>query len=234
MPNAAVRTALSRAEARDCCRWAEFAGFLQLRGELHGSQARDPAVDRTRLVGSVRLPHPQAVERFCESAARLGAIPSDQLAVVAPDPRTREDAWTVELELTEQTARRAGVITRHRRRLLGLPTHILHGRDCDAIACWRAALLAAGEVGSPTSRRPLLAVTCPNTVVAVALVGLARRLGANARVRTDTHDIDHTVITNPEEILAVLTATGGPAAAAAWLRDGGGRDQPDGEREGNG
>src|SRR5207244_1171062 len=74
------------------------------------------------------------------------------------------------------------------------------------------ALLATAEAPNPGRRRHGLAVPCPNTLVAVALVGLARRLGAAAHVSTH-HGREHTHLTDPTAIATLLTPAGGPAAA---------------------
>jgi hypothetical protein len=79
-------------------------------------------------------------------------------------------------------------------------------------------LLATADPPNPGRRRHGLAVPCPNTLVAVALVGLARRLGAPAHVSTH-HGREHTHLTDPTAIATLLTAAGGPAAATAWQHD---------------
>jgi hypothetical protein len=58
-------------------------------------------------------------------------------------------------------------------------------------------------------------VPCPNPVLAHALVAPTRTLGATARVLVQ-QIVEHTVITTPTDVDAVLTAAGGTPATAAW------------------
>nr|MBA2323017.1 DNA-binding protein WhiA [Pseudonocardiales bacterium] len=96
----------------------------------------------------------------------------------------------------------------------------MHGAVCDAAALWRAALLASGAITNPTRPRPGLVVACTNPALALGLVGLARRLGATARLHPGggAGHGEHVVITDPGGITTILTAAGGQAAVTAWPR----------------
>ncbi|MGI8816092.1 MAG: DNA-binding protein WhiA [Pseudonocardia sp.] len=114
----------------------------------------------------------------------------------------------------------AGLRTTGGRAVLGLPTRVMHGAVCDAAALWRAALLASGAITNPTRPRPGLVVACTNPALALGLVGLARHLGATARLHPGggAGHGEHVVITDPGGITTILTAAGGQAAVTAWPR----------------
>lgn len=137
--------------------------------------------------------------------------------------------WTVIARPVTALAHQTGLLTRHRQPLLGLPAPVLHGQTCCAAAAWRAALLTIpGPTINPdttnlSARRdpdPVdgpggMAVCCPNPVIGVALLGLARRLGARAQIDT-RHGRDWAHLRTDRDISALLTAVAGPDAAALF------------------
>jgi DNA-binding protein WhiA len=199
-----LRGVLRRAPTRDeCCHWAELASFIQLRGTVQrlqsGSAARGP------LEVTLDLPNPDAFARACR-VADLRALDGT---------RYRHGSVGLTFRPADVVLRRAGLLNPTGRLVRGLPTQLVHGTVCDAAAAWRAALLVAGSVRQPASRRRALAVACPNPVVALALVALARRLGATAHTNEDK-DQHCILVTGPANLGAVLTATGGSEAMTAW------------------
>jgi DNA-binding protein WhiA len=199
-----LRGVLRRAPTRDeCCHWAELASFIQLRGTVQrlqsGSAARGP------LEVTLDLPNPDAFARACR-VADLRALDGR---------RYRHGSVGLTFRPADVVLRRAGLLNPTGRPVRGLPTQLVQGTLCDAAAAWRAALLGAGSVRQPGSRRRALAVACPNPVVALAFVALARRLGATAHTSEDKGQ-HYTLVTGPANINALLTATGGRAATKAW------------------
>jgi hypothetical protein len=199
-----LRGVLRRAPTRDeCCHWAELASFIQLRGTPRrlpsGSAARGP------LEATLDLPNPDAFARACR-VADLRALDGT---------RYRHGGMGLTFRPADVVLRRAGLLNPTGRPVRGLPTQLVHGALCDAVAAWRAALLAGGSVRQPTSRRRALAVACPNPVAALAFVALARRLGATAHTGEDKGQ-HYTLVTGQANINAVLTATGGREAMTAW------------------
>jgi hypothetical protein len=140
-----LRGVLRRAQTRDeCCHWAELGTFLQLSGTLQrlpsGSAARGP------LEATLDLPNPDAFARACR-AADLRALDGT---------RYRHGGIGLTFRPADVVLRRAGLLNPTGRPVRGLPTQLVHGTHCDAAAAWRAALLAAGSVRQPTSRRRAL------------------------------------------------------------------------------
>jgi DNA-binding protein WhiA len=204
---AGVRSALCRAPPGPlCCQWAELAAMVRLAGGLRVTNSGTLSV-------VTELPTAQAAERLCTTAH--AHTTAEVTVLVHP---TADRRCTVAITPGRDLAMRSGLLDRRGRPVLGLPPAVLQGGRCDAAAVWRGALLATAEPPNPGRRRHGLTVPCPNTLVAVALVGLARRLGATAHVSTH-HGREHTHLTDPTAIATLLTAAGGPATATAWHHD---------------
>jgi hypothetical protein len=83
------------------------------------------------------------------------------------------------------------------------------GGRCDAAASWRGALLEAGEV----VHKGQLRIACPGPEVALALVGLSRRLGFGlTQNREPTGRLGHHVLVADGP--TALTMLGAPLTAA--------------------
>ena len=204
---AGVRLALSRAaRGAPCCQWAELIGMVRVAGGVRITPSGEVRVVAT-------LPTMQAAERLLTT---LRAHSTAQPTLIVPDPAADHRQWAVVVAPGRELAQRSGLLDRRGRLVVGVPPRVLRGA-CDAAAVWRGALLAAAPVAGRGPRRGL-AVACPNIVVAVALVGLARRLGARARVTT-RNGVEHAHLTDPTDIMTLLTQAGGIAAATAWQHD---------------
>ncbi|HZD14869.1 MAG TPA: DNA-binding protein WhiA [Pseudonocardiaceae bacterium] len=193
-------------------------GFVQLAG---GVRAVSVGVGVAGRAGVVRL-RAAAAERAVGTAAVLVALGADPQAAMLTlaDPvghGERGAGVTVVFGAFDRFARHAGLIATGGRQVMGLPVAVLRGGVCDAAAVWRAALLSAGMVASPGRREPGLAVVCPNPALGLALVGLARCLGAPARVQP-FGGVDRVVVTDPAGVNAILSAAGGEQTVSGWPR----------------
>ncbi len=223
-----VRAALARAPlGSSCCRRAELATLMALRGHLH------LAAGQVALV--IALPTAAAAERLCWLVRALA--PTTQVLLAPGHPPTPTTTpgpllgWTVIARPATALAHQTGLLTRHGQPLLGLPAPVLHGQTCCAAAAWRAALLTIpglsiipGPTAASTTtwRNPDsvdgpggMAVCCPNPVIGVALLGLARRLGARAQIDT-RHGRDWAHLRTDRDISQLLTAVAGPDTAALF------------------
>ncbi|MBE5477767.1 hypothetical protein E3G68_005100 [Mycobacteroides abscessus] len=82
----------------------------------------------------------------------------------------------------EQLARRTGLLDRRGALVRGMPPHIVSGTIADAESVWRGAFQARGMlVGN--GRSTALEIHCPGPEAALALVGAARKLGVQAKMR---------------------------------------------------
>ena len=91
---------------------------------------------------------------------------------------------------------------------------VVSGGGCDAVAAWRGAFLAHGSLTEP-GRSSSLEVTCPGPEAALALVGVARRLGIPAKAR-EVRGVDRVVIRDGDAIGALLTRLGAHESLMAW------------------
>jgi DNA-binding protein WhiA len=114
----------------------------------------------------------------------------------------------------EALARQTGLIDQRNRPVRGLPPQVVSGAGCDAVAAWRGAFLAHGSLTEP-GRSSSMEITCPGPEAALALVGSARRLGIQAKVR-EVRGVDRAVIRDGDAISEMLTRLGAHEALLAW------------------
>ena len=114
----------------------------------------------------------------------------------------------------EALARQTGLLDQRGRPVRGLPPPVVSGGGCDAVAAWRGAFLAHGSLTEP-GRSSSLEVTCPGPEAALALVGVARRLGIQAKAR-EVRGVDRVVIRDGDAIGALLTRLGAHESLMAW------------------
>ncbi len=181
----------------ECYRWTEVAVTTQIAGQLR--------VGPTGIVLIAALPGPLAARRFARLLRELD--PRAQLYLAPPPPAA---GWTVIARPAAWLARRSGLLPGDHDALLGLPTQVLHGPRCCAAAAWRAARPATPNPAAG-KRETGLVLRCPNPVLAVALAGLGRRLGARAHIHSAGH-VDHVTLLTAAAIDTVLHAAAGPAA----------------------
>ena len=79
---------------------------------------------------------------------------------------------------------------------------------------WRGAVFTGGRLGWPGDRVPLQ-VSSPDQVVALALVGAARRLGVTAR-SAEAHGRWRVAVPDDAQVVALLERIGAAAGARAW------------------
>ena len=114
----------------------------------------------------------------------------------------------------DELARLAGLVDGAGRPVRGLPaTLVASGKD-EAAAVWRGAFLARGSLLEP-GRSSSLEITCPGPEVALAMVGLARKLGATVRSK-EVRGSDRVTARDSEAISALIRALGAPATHVAW------------------
>ena len=114
----------------------------------------------------------------------------------------------------EALARQTGLLDQRGRPVRGLPPAVVSGGGCDAVAAWRGAFLAHGSLTEP-GRSSSLEITCPGPEAALAIVGVARRLGISAKAR-EVRGVDRVVIRDGDAIGALLTRLGAHESLMAW------------------
>jgi len=114
----------------------------------------------------------------------------------------------------EGLARQAGLVDLRGRPVKGLPQQVVAGTLADAEAAWRGAFLAHGSLTEP-GRASSLEISCPSAEAALALVGVGRRLGVQAKAR-EVRGSDRVVIRDGDQIGALLTRIGAHESVLAW------------------
>jgi DNA-binding protein WhiA len=114
----------------------------------------------------------------------------------------------------EVLARQTGLVDSRGRPARGLPASLVTGSLGEAQAVWRGAFLAHGSLTDP-GRSAALEVTAPGNEVAMALVGVARRLGVVAKPR-EVRGVFRVVIRDGDAISAMLTQMGAHGQLLKW------------------
>jgi DNA-binding protein WhiA len=204
---AAVKDELSRLDVvKPCCRKAELAALLRFAGGIH--------LVNGKVVVEAELDTGAAARRAKKDIAELFGFGVD-VHVVAPGGLRKGSRYVVRcVDRGEELARQVGLLDPRGRPVRGLPAAIVNGHVCDAAAAWRGAFVAHGSLTEP-GRSCSLEVTAPGPEAALALVGLARRLGVPAKAR-EVRGADRVVVRDGEAIAALLTRIGAHDSVMAW------------------
>ena len=192
---------------RRCCQRAEIAAVLRLSEAVGRRDDRLVVVaDLDEVVAARRL-HTLITAVF-GYPVRLAALPA-----AGPGQPGRHRVSVGGADAAE-LARRVGLLDGHGRLVRGLPPAVIGGPACDAAAAWRGAVLTGGRLGWP-GHRIGLQVRSPDQVVALALVGAARRLGVTAR-SAEAHRRWRVAVPDDAQVVALLERIGAAAGARAW------------------
>lgn len=136
----------------------------------------------------------------------------NQLAAGAQSRETRYEVKIV--DGVKDVIRRFKLVTASGHPVVGLPRHIISGTIEEVEAAWRGAFLARGSLTEP-GRTSSLEVVCPRQEVALALVGLARRLSVAAKTK-ETRGTERVFIRDGEAIGILLSRMGAPRTRLEW------------------
>lgn len=204
---AQVKAELSSTQVtKPCCRKAEVASMLRFAGGLH--------IQSGRIVVEADLDTGAAARRLRKDIAEVYGHES-QVVMVQGNGLRRGTRYVVRVVKDgESLARQTGLLDQRGRPVRGLPPAVVTGGACDAVAAWRGAFLAHGSLTEP-GRSSSLEVTCPGPEAALALVGVARRLGIQAKAR-EVRGVDRVVIRDGDAIGQLLTRLGAHESLLAW------------------
>jgi len=111
-------------------------------------------------------------------------------------------------------ARQTGLIDNRGRPVRGLPATLISSTIDEAKAIWRGAFLAQGTLTDP-GRSTSLEVTAPGNESAMALVGVARRLGVSAKAR-EVRNVYRVLVRDGEAITELLKQMGCSEQVEKW------------------
>src|SRR6187431_1115037 len=204
---AQVKSELANTQiTKTCCRKAEVATMLRFAGGLH--------IVAGKIVVEAELDTGAAARRLRKHVAEVYGHQSDVVMVQGNGIRKGSRYLVRIVKDGEALARQTGLLDQRGRPVRGLPPAVVSGGGCDAVAAWRGAFLAHGSLTEP-GRSSSLEVTCPGPEAALALVGVARRLGIQAKAR-EVRGVDRVVIRDGDAIGALLTRLGAHDAVMAW------------------
>jgi cell division protein WhiA len=113
-------------------------------------------------------------------------------------------------------ARQAGLLDARGRPIHGLASTLVTGTTAQAQALWRGAFLVRGTLTGP-GPSAALEVTCPSPEAALALAGVARRLGVTAKTG-ESRGVHRVVLRRADAITAVLDQMGAARSARLWQK----------------
>lgn len=202
-----VKDELARIEVtKSSVRVAELSTILRFSGGLH--------LISGRIAIEVELDTAQLARRVRKDLAVLFGIESD-LAIISPSGIRRTSRYQVRVvKQGDVLARQTGLLDSRGRPVRGLPATLVSGSIEEAQAVWRGAFLAHGSLTDP-GRSAALEITAPGNEAAMALVGVARRLGVIAKAR-EVRGVYRVVIREGEAIATMLTQIGAHTQVLRW------------------
>lgn len=204
---AAIKEELAKSPTGNALeRAAELATILRFCGGLH--------LISGRIAIEVELDSPNLARRISRAIQELYGIQSE-LSMVAAGGLRRASGFQIRvLRDGELLARQTGLIDNKGRPVRGLPATLVSSTIGEARAIWRGAFLAHGSLTDP-GRSTSLEVTAPGNEAAMALVGVARRLGVNAKAR-EVRNVFRVVVRDGEGITELLQQIGAGSHAKKW------------------
>jgi DNA-binding protein WhiA len=204
---AQVKSELSSTQTtKTCCRKAEVATMLRFANGLH--------IVNGKVVVEAELDTGAAARRLRTDVSEVYGH-SSEMVMVQGNGLRKGSRYLVRIAKDGDTlARQTGLLDQRGRPVRGLPPGVVSGGGCDAVAAWRGAFLAHGSLTEP-GRSSSLEVTCPGPEAALALVGVSRRLGIQAKAR-EVRGVDRVVIRDGDLIGQLLTRLGAHESLMAW------------------
>ena len=191
---------------KSAVRVAELSTILRFSGGLH--------LISGRVAVEVELDTAQIARRVRKDLTELFGIDSE-LAVISPSGIRRSSRYQVRvLNQGDVLARQTGLLDQRGRPVRGLPANLVSGSMQEAQAVWRGVFVAHGSLTDP-GRSAALEITAPGNEAAMALVGVARRLGVIAKAR-EVRGIYRVVIREGEAIATMLTQMGAHTQVLRW------------------
>jgi DNA-binding protein WhiA len=192
--------------AKPCCRRSEMAALLRFAGGLH--------IVSGRVVVEAELDANKTARRLLREISEVYGYQCETHVLASGGLRKGSHFIVRVVKDGEALARQTGLLDVRGRPVRGLPPHVVAANVCCAVAAWRGAFLAHGSLTEP-GRSSSLEITCPGPEAALAIVGVARRLGISAKAR-EVRGVDRVVIRDGDAIGALLTRLGAHESLMAW------------------
>lgn len=153
-------------------------------------------------------------QRLADLLREITGVDS-RLATIEPGSATKETRYEVTVDQgARDVVRHLKLVTPAGSPVVGMPRQIISGPVAEVEAAWRGAFLARGTLTEP-GRTSSLEVVSPGQEAALALVGLARRLGVFPKTR-ETRDVERVYLRDGEAIGVLLSRMGAPRTRIEW------------------
>lgn len=185
---------------------AEIATMLRFAGGLH--------LVSGRILIEAELDSKAAASRLRAFLTKLYSV-STSVVVVSGGALKKGDRYVVRVvEKADQLARLTGLVDAKGRPVRGLPPEIVAAGEAEAVAAWRGAFLARGSLLEP-GRSSSMELNAPGPEAALAMVGVARRIGTSARVK-EVRSSHRVVVRDVEAISHLLERLGASQTLEVW------------------
>lgn len=185
---------------------AEVCAILRFSGGLH--------LVGGRILIEAELDSSVAVRRLRAFLSNLYNVESFVVVVSGSSLRRGKRYVVRVVHRADELARLSGLVDAAGRPVRGLPAALVAAGKDEAAAVWRGAFLARGSLLEP-GRSSSLEITCPGPEVALAMVGLARKLGAVVRSK-EVRGSDRVTARDSEAISALIRALGASHTHRSW------------------
>ena len=202
-----LKDELARIEIKkNSVRVAELSTILRFAGGLH--------LIAGRVAIEVEVDSSATARRISKDLAEIFGVKSEFAVISAGGIRKQSHYQVRVLAQGDVLARQTGLLDGRGRPVRGLPSALVSVTIEEAQAVWRGAFLAHGSLTDP-GRSASLEVTAPGNEAAMALVGVARRLGVIAKAR-EVRGVHRVVIREGEAIATMLTHMGAHTQVLRW------------------
>ncbi len=203
----AIKEELAKvAPANGLVRAAELATILRFCGGLH--------LISGRIAIEVEVDLANVAKRIAKAITELYGVQAELTVLQAGGLRKTGGFQIRVMREGELLARQTGLIDNRGRPVRGLPSTLVSSTLDEARAIWRGAFLAQGTITDP-GRSTSLEVVAPGNESAMALVGVARRLGVNAKAR-EVRNVFRVVVRDGDGIADLLREMGCVEQLQKW------------------
>lgn len=187
-------------------RLAELATILRFAGGLH--------VISGKIAVEVELDHVETARKVRRELLELLGFTTDA-AVMQPSSQRQHPLYVVRVRQGgDILARQMGLLDQRLRPVRGLPNRLTTSGMDDVPAIWRGAFLASGLLSEP-GRSSAIELIAPTAESAIAMVGLAARMGVVAKAR-EVRMAQRVIIREPESMTTLLRGMGASSAMEMW------------------
>lgn len=203
----AIKEELAKvASSNGLVRAAELATILRFCGGLH--------LISGRIAIEVEVDLANVAKRIAKAITELYGVQAELTVLQAGGLRKSGGFQIRVMREGELLARQTGLIDNRGRPVRGLPSTLVSSTLDEARSIWRGAFLAQGTITDP-GRSTSLEVIAPGNESAMALVGVARRLGVNAKAR-EVRNVFRVVVRDGDGIADLLREMGCVEQLEKW------------------